>query len=80
MREVVRAVQAARKQAGLQVDDRIALGLSADAAELQKTIHEYADVIAAETLATHMTAPAKPAFETVAMVEGSELRITLGKA
>jgi isoleucyl-tRNA synthetase len=80
MREVVRAVQAARKQAGLQIDDRIALGLSADAVELQKTIHEYSDVIAAETLATRMAAPAKSAFETVATVEGSELRITLGKA
>jgi isoleucyl-tRNA synthetase len=56
-RDVVRAVQQARKDAGLDVGDRISLRLEADPAA-QDAIGEHHGLIAAETLST--------ALETVA--------------
>jgi len=53
-RDLIRAVQQARKDAGLQVSDRIALTLSAPAATLEAArTHEA--LIAEETLATSVT-------------------------
>ncbi|HEY1237344.1 MAG TPA: class I tRNA ligase family protein, partial [Solirubrobacterales bacterium] len=50
-REVVRAVQEARKQAGLEVSDRISLELAGDD-ELLEAAREHETYIAGETLAT----------------------------
>jgi isoleucyl-tRNA synthetase len=50
-REIVRAVQLARKEAGLEVTDRIALGLTGDA-EILAVAGEHQSYIAGETLAT----------------------------
>ena len=50
-REVVRAVQKARKQAGLEVSDRIALELGGDD-ELLDAAREHEAYVAGETLAT----------------------------
>ena len=77
-REVIRHVQAARKNAGLNIDDRIYLSLVANG-ELMEAIVENEQVIATETLAVGMTTETY-AHETTAMVEGSELHITLEKA
>lgn len=53
VREVIRHIQAARKSAGLNVDDRIRLALTTNNDELKMAINEHLDVITAETLATH---------------------------
>ena len=50
-REIVHAIQNARKTAGLQVEDRIAL-LLGGADELLEAAREHEDYVARETLAT----------------------------
>lgn len=78
-REVIRFVQAARKKAGLNVDDRICVSLATDDAELQQAIATHGDAIAAETLATTIDDGAYEHSETV-KVNGAELQIRLQKA
>jgi isoleucyl-tRNA synthetase len=53
-REIVHAVQSARKNAGLAIEDRIELSLSGDAALIEAAA-EHADSLAAETLATSLS-------------------------
>ncbi len=50
-REIVRSVQDARKQAGLEVSDRITLGVSGSAA-VEKALATHRDYVMTETLAT----------------------------
>jgi isoleucyl-tRNA synthetase len=50
-REMIRTVQEARKQAGLEVSDRITLGISGSAG-VEAALAEYRDYLMSETLAT----------------------------
>ena len=77
-REVVRHIQSARKNAGLNVDDRIKLSLEIDDDELQTAISEYTAVIMAETLATSITKDIYAHVSTGA-VEGLALKISIEK-
>lgn len=77
MREVIRHVQNARKNAGLNVDDHIVLGLRASA-ELARAIAEHADAIMAETLADSID-ELSHAYEVIVKVEGAELTVSLEK-
>jgi len=79
MREVIRHVQNARKNAGLNVDDHILLGLTTADVDLAKAINEYSDVIAAETLADKADDGQYEHASTV-KVEGVELQLSLQKA
>ena len=76
MREVIRHVQAARKNAGLQVDDRITLQLATDDAELQQATAEHTEIIAAETLAVMGETSDN---QSTVKIEGVELTISLKK-
>ena len=78
MREVIRYVQSARKNAGLNVDDRIELSLKTDDKELQKSIDEHSDMIAAETLAQKQSSSVK-GYEESVTVDGINLVITIRK-
>lgn len=79
MREIVRHVQSARKSAGLNVDDRIALSLTSSDDDITAAAHEYEQVIRDETLASTYETGEYAYSETVT-VEGSELTISLEKA
>jgi isoleucyl-tRNA synthetase len=80
-REVVRHVQEARKQAGLQMEDRIELYLGTTSVILQKAIDTHRDYIAAETLvARWATQPLEgEAYRTTVKVDGEPLTIELRK-
>jgi isoleucyl-tRNA synthetase len=77
MREVIRHVQAARKQAGLNVDDRIVLYLATKDDELAKAINEHEGTISSETLAQLGDAKKNT---TIVTVDGAELTVSLEKA
>lgn len=80
MREVIRHIQAARKNAGLNVDDRIKLALTTENEALQAAIVEHAETIQAETLAVKAEDGDKLHFEATVKVEGSELAVALEKS
>ncbi len=77
-REVVRYVQSARKNAGLNVDDRINLSLQADT-ELAQAIEEFAEAIIAETLTVTLTSESYEHTENVE-IEKMPLVVSLQKA
>jgi isoleucyl-tRNA synthetase len=81
MREVVRNVQTARKAAGLEVDDRIELGLKTTDVELQAVLSnsDLTDVIKHETLAESLVQDDVEGHNTVVTVEGAELTVSLRK-
>jgi isoleucyl-tRNA synthetase len=72
-REIVHAVQNARKQSGLDVSDRIGLRLGGDS-ELVEAARAHEDYIAGETLATSVAYDGDGLSERV-VIEGRELRI-----
>ena len=80
MREIVRHVQSTRKQAGLQIDDRIVLSISSDDSEISQAVDAFADVIKAETLAVELNSAADESEKYDAKIEGKLVEISLKKA
>ena len=80
MREIVRHVQSARKQAGLQIDDRIVLSISSDDSEISQAIGAFADVIKSETLAVELNSVVSESEKYDAKIEGKLVEISLKKA
>ncbi len=76
-REIVHAVQNARKEAGLEITDRIALSLGGDD-ELIEAAKEHQPYISGEVLATTVAYDA--ADGVTARLDGLELRIGLARA
>jgi isoleucyl-tRNA synthetase len=79
-REIVHAIQLARKSAGLQVEDRIELSLSGDSI-LQDAVQTHRDYLLGETLAVELLvgegAPAEGEYRERATIEGLNLDIAL---
>lgn len=81
MREVIRHVQSARKKAGLQVDDRIELGITSSDTEIAQAVDAFADTIKAETLAVKLGSAAVDDMEEYDVkVDGKPVEIYLKKA
>jgi isoleucyl-tRNA synthetase len=76
-REIVHAVQAARKDAGLEVTDRISLGLGGDG-ELVEAARAHEAYVTGETLATSVSYEAAGADPV--RIDGRELRISVERA
>ena len=79
MREIVRHVQSARKQAGLQIDDRIVLSISSDDSEISQAVDAFADVIKSETLAVELNSVVNESEKYDAKIEGKLVEISLKK-
>jgi isoleucyl-tRNA synthetase len=82
MREIVRHVQAARKAAGLNVDDRIVLSLTSSDKHIKQAIDEHEATVAAETLASQVkhTPLNDSSYQTEVMLDGQSLAISLKRA
>ena len=80
MREVIRHVQSARKKAGLQVDDRIELGITSSDTEIAQAVDVFADTIKAETLAVKLGSAADDMEKYDVKVDGKPVEIYLKKA
>jgi isoleucyl-tRNA synthetase len=73
-RELIRFVQAARKKAGLNVDDRIRLSLS------EKVPGGFEELVWEEVLATEMTVGRNYAYDEIVEIEDKQITISLEKA
>lgn len=80
MREVIRFVQNARKQAELEVDNRIHLAIQTTDKDLRAAVDEFSDTIKQETLATSLSSSKKLSFEVEVKIEGRSVTISLEKA
>jgi len=80
-REVVRRVQSLRKEADLNLDDRIRTTYQAEG-ELAEAVEAWRDFIAAETLSVELAAgsPAEDAFVGEDQVSGRALKLGIRKA
>ena len=74
IRELIRFVQAARKKAGLEVDDRIKLSIDT---EINK---DWQDVLKAEVLAVELGRDNNYQYDEVVKVNGENITISLEKA
>ena len=79
MREIIRHVQSARKQAGLQIDDRIVLSISSDDSEISQAVDAFADVIKSETLAVELNSVVNESEKYDVKIEGKLVEISLKK-
>ncbi len=77
-RELVRLVQDARKTAGLEVTDRIALGVETSG-EVADALAAHRDYVAAETLAIEVQVGASDGFLQEAEIEGVPVKVTVRK-
>jgi isoleucyl-tRNA synthetase len=76
-RELIRVIQDARKEAGLAVTDRIALGVETDG-EIAAALDAHGGVVAGETLATALTSTLDPAgHRQDAEIEGIPVAISV---
>jgi isoleucyl-tRNA synthetase len=78
-REIVHAIQNARKEAGLDVSDRIELRLGGDS-ELLEVAREHEAYVAGETLATEVRYDGAGADVIPATIEGRELSIGVSRS
>ncbi|NYG56687.1 isoleucine--tRNA ligase [Nocardioides perillae] len=78
-RDLVRAVQQARRDAGLEVSDRIALRIGGSAA-VQEAARAHEQLVAGETLATSYVVGEPGDGTTVELADGETATVSVGRA
>ncbi len=78
-REVIRHIQSARKDAGLNIDDRIELVLLTDNAELKQAIRENKKVIVDETLAVNLSESGEKSYKADVKIDNVTMTVSLQK-
>jgi isoleucyl-tRNA synthetase len=79
-REVIRHIQTARKDAGLNIDDRISLVLDTEDKELRQSINDNKKVITDETLAVELFNKGSKKSSVSVKIDDMSLTISLQKA
>ena len=81
MRDIVRQIQQARKDAGLEVSDRIRLSLVAGDELVRRAISDHTETIKRETLAVELANDeAALAFQANTTIDGHNLKLALEKS
>ena len=81
MREIIRHIQASRKKAGLNVDDRIKLNFSSENEDLSGAFKKFVQEISKEVLAEKAEfSNDELEFSQTVKIEGGEAKISLKKA
>jgi isoleucyl-tRNA synthetase len=78
-REIIHHIQSARKEAGLNIDDRIELVLTTQNAELKNAIAGHNKTIADETLATTLSDEGSKDFTVTVKIDSIDLIVSLQK-
>ncbi len=79
LREVIRQIQVARKEADFDIADRIVLSVTSPVKELQQVIDDNADTIMAETLAVSMRKLNKYEYTSTATLSGGDVTISISR-
>lgn len=79
IRELIRHIQNARKEAHLEVEDRISLFIDSESPEVNQAVITYRDLIMKETLCEEFGEVPEDAYEAVIKVIGLQVRIALSK-
>lgn len=77
-RDLTRAIQNSRKNAGFKVEDRIKLGLDSESKEVMAAFSKFKDTVLAETLATGELTGGDEHSETIKL-DGQEVTIRLSR-
>jgi len=79
IRELIRYIQNSRKEAGLQVEDRISLLIESESPEISQAVISYKELIMSETLCEEFGEVPEDAFEAVVKITGLQVKIALSK-
>jgi hypothetical protein len=80
MRELVRYIQNARKEAKLEFSDRIRLGIESSDRQITGVLKKYETTIKQETLALSLGEVVQPSYEATVKVNTKPVIIQISKA
>ena len=78
-RDLIRFIQNARKEAGLEVDDRILLNVESNDIQINDSIENFKDQIKSETLTDKYDKTLNDGFTSDAKIEDKDIKIILSK-
>ncbi|HEY5267973.1 MAG TPA: DUF5915 domain-containing protein, partial [Candidatus Saccharimonadales bacterium] len=79
IREIIRLIQNARKEAGFAVEDRISLLIESESPEITQYIEEFKQLIISETLVGEFGEVPKDSFSIFAKIESIETKIFVSR-